>query len=71
VSGTNMQQVKVGGLVLIHNDGPRIRWRCSVVDSLIQGNDGLVHAMQMMLSLTSYILPNRQTVSSGSVIPTR
>ena len=40
-SGTNMQRVKVGDIVLIHN---KLHWILGVVDSLILGNDGLIHA---------------------------
>ena len=43
----NMQNVKVGDVVLIHNDGPRLHWKLSIVDSLIQGNDGLVRAVNV------------------------
>ena len=43
----NMQRVKVGDVVLIHNDGPRIHWRLGVVHSLIQGNDGLFRAVNV------------------------
>ena len=45
--GTNMQHVKFRDVVLIHNDGPRLHWRLGVMDSLIQGNDGLVHAVNV------------------------
>ena len=38
----NVQKIKEGKVVLIHDDGPRLRWRLGLVDSLITGNDGLV-----------------------------
>jgi len=47
VSGRNAQSVKVGDIVLIHDDGPRLHWRLAIVDSLIQGNDGLVRAVNV------------------------
>ena len=49
MSGANMQRVKVGDAVLIHNDRSRLHWpwRLGVVDSLIQGNDGLVRAVNV------------------------
>ena len=46
-SGMNMQSVKAGDVVLIHDDGPRLYWKLGVVDSLIQGNDGLVRAVNV------------------------
>lgn len=46
-SGMNVQNVKVEDMVLIHNDGPRLHWRLGVIDSLIQGNDGLVRAVNV------------------------
>jgi len=42
-----MQQVNIEDVVLIHNDGPRIHWELGVLESLIQGNDGLVHAVNV------------------------
>ena len=46
-SGTNVQNVKVGDVVLIHDDGPRLRWRFGVIEGLIEGNDGLVRAVNI------------------------
>ena len=46
-SGMNMQNVEVGDMVLIHDDGPRLQWRLGIVDSLLQGNDGLVRAVNV------------------------
>ena len=46
-SGINIQNVKAGDVVLIHNDGHRLHWRLGIVDSLIQGNDGLVRAVNV------------------------
>jgi len=42
VWGMNIQNVQIGDVMLIHDDGPRLHWRLSVIDSLIQGNDGFV-----------------------------
>ena len=49
-SGMNMQSVKAGDVVLIHDDGPRLYWKLGVIDSLIQGNDGLVRAVNVRTS---------------------
>lgn len=38
------QRIRVGDVVLIHDDGPRIRWKLAVVEHLIHGNDGLCRA---------------------------
>ena len=40
-SGNNNQTIKVGDIVLIHNDIPRINWRLAMIEKLITGNDGL------------------------------
>ena len=32
--GSNTQQVKVGDVVLIHDDSPRINWRMAVIESV-------------------------------------
>ena len=37
-------------VVLIHDDGPRIRWRLGVVNGLITGKDGLVRAANVRTS---------------------
>ena len=42
--------MKVGDVVLIHDDRPRLHWRLGVIDSLIQGNDGLVRAVNVRTS---------------------
>jgi len=36
-SGSNMQRVKIGDVVLIHNDGPRIHWKLTVIEKLSKG----------------------------------
>ena len=45
-----MQNVKVGEVVLIHDDGPRLHWRLGIIDNFIQGNDGLVRAVNVRTS---------------------
>ena len=49
-TGSNNQRIKIGEVVLIHDDGPRIHWRLGVVESLITGNDGLVKAANVRTS---------------------
>ena len=41
-SGDNRQRVKVGDVVLVHDEGPRINWRLAVIKDLIMGGDNLV-----------------------------
>ena len=49
-TGNNEQDVKVGEVVLVHNDGPRVKWKLAVLESLITGNDGLVRAANIRTS---------------------
>ena len=49
-SGNNCQQVKTGDVVLIHDDGPRLRWKMAVIEELIVGGDGLVRAANIRTS---------------------
>ena len=42
--GPNWQTVKEGDVVQIHNDRPRSTWKLAVIQQLITGNNGLVHA---------------------------
>ena len=49
-TGSNRQRIKQGDVVLIHDDGPRIRWRLGVVDNLITGSDGFVRAANVRTS---------------------
>lgn len=50
ISGHNEQTIKVGDVVMVHDDGPRIHWQLAIVNSLIKGNHGLVHAANMQTS---------------------
>lgn len=49
-TGNNNQSVKIGDVVLIHNENPRIQWRMAVIESLITGADGLVRAASIRTS---------------------
>jgi len=42
--GNNNQEIKVGDVILVHNEGPRIDWKLAVVEELIIGGDDLVRA---------------------------
>ena len=43
-NGKNEQCIKVGDIVLIHDDIPRLKWKIAVVEQLIQGKDGYTRA---------------------------
>ena len=49
-SGNNVQTVKEGDVVQIHDDCPRIQWRLGVVEQLNKGADGLIHSVQLRTS---------------------
>ena len=43
-SGTNVQSVKNGDVVIVHDDTPRMMWKLAVIEELIVGRDGLTRA---------------------------
>ena len=43
-TGNNIQQVKVGEVVLINDDTPRVNWKHAVIEGVIRGNDRLIRA---------------------------
>ena len=49
-TGNNIQQVKVGDVVLVHDDTPRVNWKYAVIESVIRGNDGLIRAANIHTS---------------------
>ena len=49
-SGHNSQRIKVGDVVLIHDDGPRMQWKLAVVENLREGGDGLIRAADLRSS---------------------
>ena len=46
-SGNNNQTIKVGDIVLIHDDIPRINWRLIMIEELITSNKGLTQAANL------------------------
>jgi len=42
-----MESVKVGDVVLIHNDNPRVNWKLALVTSINRGRDGLVRSVNL------------------------
>ena len=49
-SGNNSQQIKVGDIVLMHDEGPRINLRLAVIKELVVGGDGLVRLADIQTS---------------------
>ena len=49
-SGHNEQSVKVGDIVLVHDDIPRAKWKMAVVEQLLQGKDGYTRAANIRYS---------------------
>ena len=43
-SGINAETVKVGDVVLIHDDSPRVSWKLALVTSVARGHDGFVRS---------------------------
>ena len=50
ITGRNEQCIKVGDVVLVHDDIPRARWKMAVVEQLIRGRDGCAGAANIRYS---------------------
>lgn len=61
-SGNNNQTIKVGDIVLIHDDTPRINWRLAMIEELITGTDGLTRAANLQTAIGAHC----ETISTGS-----
>ena len=46
MTGNNEQVAKMGDVVEIHNDSPRIQWRLGEIEQLNKDGDGLVRSAQ-------------------------
>ena len=46
-TGNNKAAVKVGDIVLVHDEGLRINWKLAVVQELLPGRDGHVRAVNI------------------------
>ena len=49
-SGSNIQTVKPGAIVLVHDNTPRLYWHLAVVEDTISGADGLIRAANIRTS---------------------
>ena len=45
--GGNKEVIKVGDIVIIHDDAPRAGWKLAVVEKLITGSDGVTRAAEI------------------------
>jgi len=43
-SGRGGQRIRVGDIVLVHGDCPRINWKLAVIEGVTTGNDGMVRS---------------------------
>ena len=43
-TGDNMQQVRVGDVVQVHDDTKRVNWRLAVIEAVHKGADGLIRS---------------------------
>ncbi|XP_063447046.1 uncharacterized protein LOC134726569 [Mytilus trossulus] len=43
-TGDNKINIKVGDVVQVHDDKPRIKWKTAVVEEVVTGNNGLVRS---------------------------
>ncbi|XP_063400135.1 uncharacterized protein LOC134684760 [Mytilus trossulus] len=55
--GNNNEQIKVGDVVLVHDESTRINWKMVIVTELIRGNDGFVRAAKIKMKNTETTRP--------------
>ena len=55
--GNNNQRIKVGDVVLVHDESPRMLCKMAVVTDLVRGNDGLVRAAKIRMKNTETSRP--------------
>ena len=66
-TGKNKQTIKVGDVVLVHDNTPQTMWKLAVIEELIRGNDGLVRAANIRTATGKTPLE----VSSSTTNPTQ
>ena len=49
VSGHNKEVIKVGDVVIVHDEKPRMQWKLALVEGLIKGGDNLVCAAHIRI----------------------
>ena len=50
MTGNNVQTARVGDVVQIHDDTPRVQWRLGIIEQLNKGADGFVRSVQLRTS---------------------
>ena len=46
-TGHNHQQIKIGDIVIVHDDGSHVNWRLAIVTKLLVGGDGFTSAVEI------------------------
>ena len=46
-AGNNATRIKVGDVVQVYDNTPRVKWKLAMVDEIITGNDGLVSSAKI------------------------
>jgi len=49
-TGNNVQQVKVGDVVLVHDNTTRVNWKLAVIESLNKGGDGMIRSANIYIA---------------------
>ena len=49
VSGHNKEVIKVGDVVIVHDEKARMQWKLALVEGIIKGGDNLVHATHIRI----------------------
>ena len=49
-TGSNMQKVKVGDVILIHDDTPRIQWKLAIIEDINKEEDGHIRSANVKTS---------------------
>ena len=57
ISGHNKQTIRVGDVVVVHDEKPRMQWRLAIVEELIKGGDTLVCATHIRMGTYKTIRP--------------
>ena len=46
-TGNNEQKIKIGDIVQIHHESPRVNWKIGVVTDVVRGNDGHIRSARI------------------------
>ena len=48
---TNTQRVKIGDIVLVHDDTTRVNWKLAVIKSVNKGADGMIRSANIRTAI--------------------